>query len=148
MYSYSTEALFHSCSVSPRVSSPDRIEIHEFDSTTVTCTAAANPAPVSNDYKWFNPDGYQNSSSSELTVTRAIKKDAGGYICHVSVWSNEYGLLNGTSHTMVNVLCKLFIPYCFLVKTLLQLLIDITDEEPVQYHLKNYHFTIYIPFTI
>ena len=111
--------LFYSCSVSPRTSSPDRIEISEYESETITCTATANPAPVSNDYKWFNPDGYLNSSSSELTVSRATKKDVARYTCHVSVRSNEYGLLNGTSHTTVTVLCKLSILHCFLSRTLL-----------------------------
>ena len=100
-------------SVSPRVSSPARTEIHEFESKTVVCTATANPAPVSSDYKWFNPEGYQNSSSSELTITRATKKDAGRYTCHISVRSNDYGLLNSTSHTTVTVLCKLFTLHCF-----------------------------------
>ena len=96
----------------PRVVSPSRIEIREFESHTVNCAAVANPSPTSNNYTWFNPDGYQNSSSSELTVTRATKEDAGRYTCHVSVWSNEYELqLNGTSHTMVTVLCKLIILY-------------------------------------
>ena len=99
--------------VSPRVSSPARTEICEFESKTVVCTGTANPSPVSNDYKWLHLDGYKNSSSSELTVTRATKKDAGRYTCQISVRSNEYGLLNGTSHTMVNVLCKLFISYYF-----------------------------------
>ena len=112
IYLYSIEALLYSCLVSPRVSSPAITEIREFDSTTVSCTATANPAPVSSDYKWFNPDGYLNSSSSELRVTRSTKEDAGQYICHVSVRSNGYGLLNGTSSTMVTVLCKLFILYC------------------------------------
>ena len=103
----------YSCSVSPRASSPDRIEIHEYESEAITCIATANPAPVSSDYKWFNPDGYLNSSSSELTVTRSTKKDSGRYTCHVSVRSNEYGLLIGTSHSTVTVLCKLFILQCF-----------------------------------
>ena len=96
-------------SVSPRVSSPARTEIREFESKTVVSTSTANPSPLSNDYKWFNTDGYLNSSSSELTITKATKKDAGRYTCHVSVRSNEYGLqLNGTSHTTVTVLCEFF----------------------------------------
>ena len=86
--------------------SPSSIEIREFESHTVNCTATANPSPTPNDYKWFNPDGYLNTSSSELTITRATKENAGQYICHVSVRSNEYGPLNGTSLTMVTVLCK------------------------------------------
>ena len=118
---YSIKALVYICPVSPRVSSPAIIEISEFASTKVSCTATANPAPVSRDYKWFNPDGNLNSSSSELTVTRVTKEDAGQYICHVSVRSNGYGLLNGTSHTTVTVLCKLSILHCILSRTLLQL---------------------------
>ena len=95
---------------SPRVYSASNFYIREFESDKITCTATANPAPVPNDFKWFNSEGYLNSTSSELTITRAIKKDAGWYTCHVSVRSNEYGLqLNGTSHTMVTVLCKLFV---------------------------------------
>ena len=106
---FSVEIYFtYYCSVSPRASSPDRIGINEYESKAITCTATANPAPVSSDYKWFNPDGYLNSSSSELTIPRALKEDAGGYTCHVSARSNEYGLLNGTSHTIVTVLCELF----------------------------------------
>ena len=90
--------------------SPSSIEIREFESHTVTCTAVANPSPAPGDYKWFNPKGYLNSYSSELTITRATKEDAGQYICHVSVTSDEYGLqLNGTSHTMVTVFCKFII---------------------------------------
>ena len=95
-----------SCSVSPRASSPDKLEVREFESKTLVCTATANPLPTSNDYKWFNPDGYLNSSSSELRITRATKEDAGRYVCHVSVRRNEFGLLNGTSHTLVTVLCE------------------------------------------
>ena len=92
--------------------SPSRIEIREFESHTVNCTAVSNPLPTPNNYTWFNPDGYLNSSSSELTVTRATKEDAGRYTCHVSVSSNEYGLqLNGTSHTIINVLCKCILLY-------------------------------------
>ena len=96
-------------SVSPRVSSPGRIEIREFESKTITCTGISNPAPVFNDYKWFDLDGYLNSSSAELTNIRATKEDAGQYMCHVSVRSDEYGLLNGTSLTTVTVLCKLLL---------------------------------------
>ena len=99
-------------SVSPRVSSPGRIKIREFKSKTITCTSIGNPAPVFSDYKWFGPDGYLNSSSPEVTVIRATKEYAGRYTCHVSVRSNEYGLLNGTSHTTVTVLCKYFAPCC------------------------------------
>ena len=92
--------------------SPSSIEIREFESHTINCTAVANPSPNPNNYTWFNPDGYLNSSSPELTVTRATKEDAGRYTCHVSVWSNEYGFqLNGTSHTMITVLCKCIILY-------------------------------------
>ena len=88
------------------------IEIREFESHTVNCTAVANPSPTPKDYKWFNPDGYLNSSSSELTVSRATKEDAGQYMCHVSVRSDVYELqLNGTSHTMITVLCKCIILY-------------------------------------
>ena len=94
-------------SVSPRVSSPGRIEIREFESKTITCTGIGNPVPVSSDYQWFGPDGYLNSSSPEVTIIRATKEHAGQYTCHVSVRSDKYGLMNGTSHTTVTVLCKL-----------------------------------------
>ena len=102
---------------SPRVYSPSNFYIREFESDKTTCTATANPAPVVNDFKWFNSDGYLNSTSPELTITRATKKDAGRYTCHVSVRSNKYGLLNGMSHTMVNVLCKLFVLHILVYKT-------------------------------
>ena len=93
--------------------SPSSIEIREFESHTINCTAVANPSPTQNNYTWFNPDRYRNSSSSDLTVTRAVKEDAGRYTCYVSVWSNEYGLqLNGTSHTMVNVSYSYYIVVC------------------------------------
>ena len=96
--------------------SPSSIEICEFESHTVNCTAAANPSPAPSDYEWFNPKGYLNSSSSELTITRGTKEDAGQYICHVSVTSDEYGLqLNGTSHTMVTVFCKFIILYIIVI---------------------------------
>ena len=103
---YVTEALFCCCLDSPRATSPFRTEIRVFESKTLVCQAFANPAPISNDYKWYNPDGHINSSTSELTFTRTTRMDAGNYTCHVRVRSNTYGSLIGTSNTIVTVLCK------------------------------------------
>ena len=96
---------------SPSVTTPGAVTIRESESKTLTCTASGDPTPAYMDYKWIHPDG-TITKSKQLEIRGATKDDTGRYRCQVSVRSEVYGLLNGTSDTMVTVQCKLTIQNC------------------------------------
>ena len=87
------------------VASPP-LTLREFQTQTLNCSADSNPAPRDSDFKWTNHNGFVKASSSQLRIVQATKQDTGSYICHVSVRSEEYGLLNGSATTRVTVQCK------------------------------------------
>ena len=89
----------------PSVTTPGTVTINESESKILTCTASGNPTPAVSDYKWIHPDG-TITKSKQLEIRGATKDDTGRYRCQVSVRSEVYGLLNGTSNTMVTVQCK------------------------------------------
>ena len=98
----------YNVSDSPNVTIAAAITIRESESKTLTCTASGNPTPAVGDYKWIHPNRTV-TKSKDLEIREATKDDTGRYRCQVSVRSEVYGLLNGTSDTMVTVLCKLTI---------------------------------------
>ena len=93
---------------SPSVTTAGIVTVHESESKTLTCTSSGNPTPAVSDYKWIHPDG-TITKSKQLEIRGATKDDTGRYRCQVSVRSEVYGLLTGTSDTLVTVQCKLSI---------------------------------------
>ena len=94
----------------PRVRTTEQVTVRELQPVTVNCSADSNPAPGSNSYRWLNQKNELKSSTSKLQIDRATKLDSGQYTCRVSVQSAEYGPLNGSSSTLLTVLCKFIIP--------------------------------------
>ena len=91
---------------SPRVVASTPLTLQEFQTQTLNCSADSNPAPRDSNFKWTNQNGFVNASLPQLRIVQATKHDTGPYMCHVSVRSEEYGLLNGSATTRVTVQCK------------------------------------------
>ena len=89
----------------PSVTTPGTVTLRKSESKTLTCTASGNPTPAVSDYKWIHPDG-AITKSKQLEIRGATKDDTGRYRCQASVRCDVYGLLNGSSDTMVTVQCK------------------------------------------
>ena len=90
---------------SPSVTTDKEVTIRESESETLNCTASGKPTPKVGDYKWTLPNG-NITNSQQFKITEAKKGHTGHYRCNVSVRSDIYGLLNGSSDTIVTIQCK------------------------------------------
>ena len=90
---------------SPSVTTDKEVTIRESESETLNCTASGNPTPKVGDYNWTLPNG-TSTKSKTFKITGAKKGDTGHYRCNVRVRSDVYGLLNGSSDTIVTIQCK------------------------------------------